>query len=143
MDDDIKSGLYLLNDAQHATVLAALQLYQQQKDVPYPGAQWLQDMASNGDTVTPLDSDEIDALCEDLDHHGLAFRDVVPIFAEDDRNPYVAAAHDSRHLEEGGVEVDAEAVVSKGEDAGAYVMAWLWVSDEEAGIATGDAEEPE
>jgi len=39
-----------------------------------------------------------------------------------------------RQIREGELEIDAGAVVSKGDDAGAYVMAWLWISDELAGI---------
>ncbi|MGD1032699.1 MAG: hypothetical protein ABSA05_16340 [Opitutaceae bacterium] len=35
---------------------------------------------------------------------------------------------------DGEVEVDDDAVVSMGDDGGAYVQAWLWVSDEAAGI---------
>jgi hypothetical protein len=38
---------------------------------------------------------------------------------------------------EGELEVDANAIVSKGDDDGAYVMAWLWVSDEDAGLVGG------
>ena len=33
----------------------------------------------------------------------------------------------------GELEIDPGAVVSKGDDAGAYVMAWLWISDGEIG----------
>lgn len=35
---------------------------------------------------------------------------------------------------DGEIEVDDDAVVSMGDDGGAYVQAWLWVSDEVAGI---------
>ena len=35
---------------------------------------------------------------------------------------------------DGEIEVDDEATVSMGGDGGAYVQAWLWVSDEVAGI---------
>jgi hypothetical protein len=38
---------------------------------------------------------------------------------------------------DGELEIDHGAVVSKGDDPGAYVMAWLWVTDEEAGIDDG------
>lgn len=34
-----------------------------------------------------------------------------------------------RFHKEGELEVDDRAVVSKGEDDGAYVQAWVWVSD--------------
>jgi hypothetical protein len=37
---------------------------------------------------------------------------------------------------DGELEFDPSAVVSKGEDAGAYVMGWQWVADEElAGVS--------
>jgi len=32
---------------------------------------------------------------------------------------------------DGELEVDDNAKISKGDDAGAYVQAWVWVSDEE------------
>lgn len=43
---------------------------------------------------------------------------------------YVAAACDKYHRE-GEVEIDAGALVSRGEDPGAYVQAWVWVYDED------------
>ena len=36
---------------------------------------------------------------------------------------------------DGEIEVDEGAAVSMGNDGGAYVQAWLWVSDERAGLA--------
>ncbi len=35
---------------------------------------------------------------------------------------------------EGELEVDDDAVVSLGDDAGAYVQAWVWVSNSDAGL---------
>lgn len=40
-----------------------------------------------------------------------------------------------RQAREGELEIDCHAVVSKGSDPGAYVMAWLWVSNDEAGVS--------
>lgn len=37
--------------------------------------------------------------------------------------------------EDGKVEVDGDAVVSHGDDPGAYVMAWVWVTEDEMGIS--------
>ncbi len=37
----------------------------------------------------------------------------------------------SRQARDGELEIDAGAVVSKGDDPGAYVMAWLWIDDDE------------
>lgn len=42
---------------------------------------------------------------------------------------------------DGEIEIDADAEVSFGEDDGAYVMAWVWVTDEEAGIESPDEDE--
>ena len=42
---------------------------------------------------------------------------------------YRAAAQDQ--AVEGEIEVDDNAVVSRGDDAGAYVAAWLWVANEQ------------
>jgi len=46
---------------------------------------------------------------------------------------YVGAAIEL-FAKDGELEVDDDAVVSKGGDAGAYVMCWRWVSDEDAGV---------
>lgn len=35
---------------------------------------------------------------------------------------------------DGELEVDDDAVVSRGGDPGAYVMCWTWVSNEQAGV---------
>lgn len=43
---------------------------------------------------------------------------------------WVQAARD-RHQDDGEVEVDDLAVISLSEDGGAYVMAWVWVDDED------------
>lgn len=37
-------------------------------------------------------------------------------------------------LEDGAIEMDEDAEVSMGEDPGAYVMVWAWVSNEDAGL---------
>lgn len=59
---------------------------------------------------------------------GMTFSDCVAIFGSDDSNPYVDAARKHFHRE-GEVEFDDTTVVSESEDAGAYVMAWIWVDD--------------
>lgn len=48
---------------------------------------------------------------------------------EDDWSAYVEAAK-NLHADEGEVEIDDNAIVSKGDPDGAYVMAWVWVNDE-------------
>ncbi len=48
--------------------------------------------------------------------------------------------HAARRLAHSGeLEIDPGAVVSKGDDPGAYVMAWLWISDADAGIRSADS----
>jgi len=42
-----------------------------------------------------------------------------------------AAMRESR---DGELEIDPNAVVSQGDDAGAYVLAWLWIGDDFAGV---------
>ena len=57
---------------------------------------------------------------------------------DEPRNAHLyRSAADDKLCRDGEVEVDEDAVVSKGEDDGAYVQAWLWVSDELAGINEG------
>jgi hypothetical protein len=44
---------------------------------------------------------------------------------------------------DGEIEIDEDAVVSIGDDSGAYVQAWLWVSDEAAGLSQQEASDPD
>lgn len=39
------------------------------------------------------------------------------------------------------LEIDPDTVVSAGGDPGAWVMAWVWISDEQAGIKPEDEDE--
>ena len=48
--------------------------------------------------------------------------------------PYVTAAQKKYISNEGEIEVDDEAVVSAGFDDGAYVQAWVWITNAEAGL---------
>lgn len=60
---------------QH-TVLAALRLYQEEAGSFYSGTlenrPWLAEIASNGGTVEPLSSEEIDDLCQRINCAPLA-----------------------------------------------------------------------
>lgn len=51
------------------------------------------------------------------------------------------AYRDAVELREGDLEMDQDAEVSLGDDPGAYVMVWKWVSDEDAGILHVEPEE--
>ena len=62
---------------------------------------------------------------------GLSFSDCVRAFAAGDGDPFVAAARKKANEQ---LEIDATAVASVGDD-GAWVSAWVWVDNAEAGIA--------
>jgi hypothetical protein len=78
---------------------------------------------------------------------GLQFGETVSAFAavqdaeDGETGAYLAAAH-RLHAEDGVCEIDDAAIVSEG-DEGAYVMAWVWVSRDDAGIMDEDDEEDE
>ena len=131
-------ALYALTPDEHATVLAALRLY---AEAP-PECGWphyrVRDIATNGGTVTPLDAAAVGRLTDDLNNHGLEFGEVVNLLGVDSSNPYAAFAHSHRLLSEGVLEVDETAVLNEAGD-GAYVMAWLWVSNEDAGVTPEEA----
>ena len=45
-------------------------------------------------------------------------------------NQYIEAAK-REYGREGEIEIDSNAIVSRGDDPGAYVAAWVWVSNSE------------
>lgn len=53
--------------------------------------------------------------------------------SKEDEEAYAEAAFHKYH-KDGEIEVDADPVVSVSSDGGAYVSAWVWVYDKEAGI---------
>lgn len=53
---------------------------------------------------------------------------------------YISTAR-ARYHREGEVEIDDNAVVSESDDGGAYVAAWVWVSDADAGFANEEEED--
>lgn len=70
---------------------------------------------------------------------GLTFGACVNVFGEQDgveRQTYIGAAKDE-YQDEGRIEIDDNAIISKSEDGGAYVMAWVWVEARDAGAADG------
>ena len=151
-----------LEAAELATVLAALRFYQEEgRGDPANRSDAIHDIATACDEVTSLDASAIDALCERLNtspprgalqsliDHGLSFADVVPLFAEHQRTnephltAYVDGADNLKIVRDGELEIDGDAIVSKGSDGGAYVMAWLYVEDEDAGITTAEEDDEE
>ncbi len=72
---------------------------------------------------------------------GLDFGTCTRVFGKRDeselQDAYYEAARDKESP--GEIEVDDNAIISKGDEPpGAYVMAWVWVSDNDAGIAEDD-----
>lgn len=55
---------------------------------------------------------------------------------EDPSHAIYRAAAEKKWSQDGECEVDEGATVSPSDDAGAYIQAWVWVSDEDAGIKT-------
>lgn len=131
------TALYALTEAQHATVLAALRYYQ--RDMLTLRTSGVYDIATSAGTLEPLTASEIDGLCDNLNCKSLTFGDIVNLLGEDESNPYVAGA--SEHRLANDLEFDGKVMVSNGDDGGAYVMCWLWVSDSLAGIAPDDEED--
>jgi hypothetical protein len=85
---------------------------------------------------------KLDALLKDAKAATLAaikadsafvFSDFTQVYGTD-ASPYLQAAKSMAN--EGVLEVDDFAIISESADGGAYVSAWMWVSDEAAGISS-------
>ena len=76
-----------------------------------------------------LTGDELRAALKTLVTKGLMFGTCTAMFAPAtaDERLYQEAASDLQR--DGELEIDAPGVVSLSDDGGAYVMAWVWVSD--------------
>lgn len=115
-------ALYALTPEQHAAVLFILG--------HYAGL-----LAATPAKLTPglpmLSHDSVVALAKSLDHTGLDFGAATQLFGTDeDHDAFVIAAQ--REVREGELEVDSPTVVSRGDDDGAYVQAWIWVDNDDA-----------
>lgn len=91
------------------------------------------------DVWTHLSRDTIEWMVRHMSDPGLSrqVRDeierivvVAQEYAAPEMAKYVNMARDE-HSSEGSVEIDSSAAVSRGNDDGAYVMAWVWVYDDE------------
>lgn len=154
-----------IEPAEMATILAALRFYQEKgQGDPDNRSDDIHEIATRGDAVVSLDAAAIDDLCERLNtlsatqpdlearllaliDGGLNFGRAVPVFAEHQRrtepglSAYADAPGPLGMCREGELEVDGDAIVSESADGGAYVMAWLWVSDEDAGVERDEEED--
>lgn len=73
---------------------------------------------------------------------GLTFADCVKAFAgkhSPNEAKYVAAARDVWH-KEGEIEIDDTTICSGSSGPGDYVLAWVWIDDETAGVETEEEE---
>ncbi len=69
---------------------------------------------------------------------GLTFSDCMATFTANQseaEKAYIAAAREF-HEREGDLEFDDHVMVSMGNDDGAYVLAWKWVEDTDAGVCS-------
>ena len=118
-----------LNKREFATILAALRLWRSKIGPDrYPAqANSRMDFEAyfeDGERFAPLSKEEIDSLCERIN-------------VEDDEvdKAFRAAAQKLVAGDEGSVEVDDEALVSRADDEdGAYVEAWIWVEAPEESL---------
>lgn len=131
-----------LDARQLATVLGSLRATQavQQSE---PLAPEVLDIMTDGGAFAALDDGEVDALCERLNAGGLTFSEAANHYGavQDADAPGLATYRDAVQTREGELEVDPNAIVSVSDDGGAYVAAWVWVTDDQAGVET-EADEP-
>jgi hypothetical protein len=140
MSDTTKPALYALNPQEHATIQAALACYFDRVDDAFAD-QIYTETATKGGTVKAMDAKQVESLAKRLNGPGLEFVEIVNLIGDDPDDPYVRGAHTHYLLDEGTLEVDHRTIVSRGDDPGAYVMAWLWVSNEQAGVEDEDEDE--
>lgn len=140
------TNILLVDDQQHATVLAALRYYQEQgMGEPEKRSDDIHDIATCGDTVISLDTAAIDLLCEQINfttpkeaalaamkESGTQIGDCIRAYAVANEDPYVAKARELT-VGDDDVEIDDSTVTSNGDD-GAFVLCWMWVSNKEAGV---------
>ncbi|WP_312470535.1 hypothetical protein [Rhizobium sp.] len=82
-----------------------------------------------------LEADEIELILKHLPAGSLTER--LRETPDQDTAAFVSAVDTNDDLE-----VDSDAVISRG-DEGAFVMGWIWVSNEAAGIEMSDVDEDE
>ena len=110
------------NKREFSTVLAALRFWQSKIGPDhYPAQANVQEdfgpFFDDGEVFLPLSAEEIDSLCERIN-----------VGEDDVDRAFRAKAKCLVIGDEGSVEVDDNALVSRGDDVeGAYVEAWIWV----------------
>jgi hypothetical protein len=126
-----------------ATVLAAVRLFQRHYENVHGDdirREWPEQFtANNGGAIEPLSTDDIDALCVDLNSGAPA---AAPAKTEPGPHDalFIAKARELYSSESNGdIDIDAAPVVSEG-DGGAFVQMWGWVRDEDAGLSEESGE---
>lgn len=128
--------IHSLEADEIATIIAALRTYQEAGyGDPANRPDRIHEIATAGDVVS-LDADAIDRLCERLNCEGLTFAEVTQHFGrvQAEKEPHLTAYAEAMRTRDGDLERDDLPIVSQSDDGGAYVMAWKWVDDADAGI---------
>ncbi|WP_298434906.1 hypothetical protein [Ottowia sp.] len=90
-----------------------------------------------GHAVGRADPDQRARVLADLRAAGMTIGECIRALATAGNDPYITAARASI-LGDDDVEIDDETVTAPG-DGGAWVLAWLWVGDGQAGVLTNSA----
>jgi hypothetical protein len=133
--------------SHHPAIAAALAAFDAMQNSIQDG----QDMACNDETAAAMDNGWRgirDALGVTVPTAGLSPANCIPPkiaaalakeeAAQAEQEAAYRAAAQRLHHKEGEIEIDDAALVSLGDDPGAYVQAWIWVSAAAAGIDTDD-----
>jgi hypothetical protein len=136
--------LLQLDDREQATIKAALECY-----AACPTRELYLETANDHGTVSALGLDETLALFARVGttatlSAAIAIAAERQAAEEPELNVYGDAADQMHYVRDGEVEVDTQGkvpIVSKGEDAGAYVLGWIWVDDETAGVEADEEDE--
>lgn len=157
-----------------STILAALRFYQRSLAAAGPISTEIDQIADSGGEIEPLHADEIGDLCEALNCSGYLSPHATPaehmahalrsgltvatvlsaltaqqVEKEPGLAPYWQNAREMSYVRDGEVETDAQgpggaSLVSLSDDPGAYVLGWIWVPDDVAGISRdGEETDPE
>lgn len=86
-----------------------------------------------------LDANQLNMILQRCPELGLTIACQQGHLLEERRAAYLAAAR-TMYARDGELEFDDDAVVSYSDDAGAYVMAWRWIDDDDAGLEDDDEE---
>lgn len=126
----MKQAIYSFNASEIATILHALRVIQEQADGP---KLCVYGSCEHFDEFPELTNAQIDELCERIN----------PLDADQPQPPkepteqeaaYIQAAREQWTNDE--LEIDDNPTVSTGADNGAWVAAWVWVADIDAGICS-------